>query len=176
MYALVVVESIFGNSRAVAGAIATGLAPAMTVDVVDVGMAPSQLPADLDLLVVGGPTHAHGMSRRGTRVSATTKAHGAGGPVDVGIREWLAGLQARPALAAAAFDTRFGKPRWLVGSAARGAARRLRKLGFRLVAPPQSFFVVGSEGPLVPEALAAAAAWGKEIAAGTSPRHKGRVG
>ncbi len=69
MDALVVVESVFGNTRAVAEAIAAGLADRMTVRVVDVADAPTAV-TGLDLLVVGGPTHAFGMSWSATRRSA----------------------------------------------------------------------------------------------------------
>jgi hypothetical protein len=47
---------------------------------------------------------------------------------------------------AAAFDTRFGKPRWLTGSSALRIARRLRRSGWRLVAPPECFLVLYTEG------------------------------
>ena len=67
MKTLVVYESMFGNTRAVAEAIAEGLGSA---EVVEVSAAPVVLPVDLELLVVGGPTHVHGMSRRRTREDA----------------------------------------------------------------------------------------------------------
>jgi flavodoxin len=54
MRALIVVESVFGNTRAVADAVAEGLATSMRVDVVDVGV-PGTIDAGVDLLVVGGP-------------------------------------------------------------------------------------------------------------------------
>jgi len=55
MHALVVFESMFGNTQAVAGAIAHGLASRMTVDVVEVGSAPESVGDAVDLLVVGAP-------------------------------------------------------------------------------------------------------------------------
>ena len=58
MNAIVVYESIYGNTRAIAEAIAEGLGGAPAVS-------PAELPADAaqaDLLVVGGPTHIHGMA------------------------------------------------------------------------------------------------------------------
>src|SRR5437879_3258360 len=111
MHALIVVESVFGNTRAVADAVAAGLATCMQVEVVDVA-APGTGDTGVDVLVVGGPTHAHGMTRAGTRKGpggGTTRA-------GVGLREWLASLEAGGHRPAAAFDTRFDKPRWLVGS------------------------------------------------------------
>ena len=53
MSALVVVESMWGNTREVGEAIARGLGA--DVSVVDVSQAPSTVPDDVDLLVVGGP-------------------------------------------------------------------------------------------------------------------------
>ena len=61
MNALVVVESMWGNTRIVAEAVARGLGGG--AEVLDVQQAPSELPDDVGLLVVGGPTHAFSMSR-----------------------------------------------------------------------------------------------------------------
>src|SRR5690606_14826892 len=70
MRALVAFESMFGNTGLIAEAIADGLARHGEVETAEVGTAPVLLPAEVDLLVVGGPTHAFGMSRPGTRSSA----------------------------------------------------------------------------------------------------------
>ncbi|HSL25245.1 MAG TPA: flavodoxin domain-containing protein [Acidimicrobiia bacterium] len=70
MPALVVFESMFGNTEAIAKAVADGLTARMAVDIVEVGVAPAVLSDDVELLVVGGPTHAFGMSRPGTRQKA----------------------------------------------------------------------------------------------------------
>ncbi|MFL6114535.1 MAG: flavodoxin family protein [Catenulispora sp.] len=63
MRALVVYESMYGNTRAVAEAVASGLRPAYETEVkpaVDIGAADVDR---ADLLVVGGPTHVHGLPR-----------------------------------------------------------------------------------------------------------------
>lgn len=49
---------------------------------------------------------------------------------------------------AATFDTRIEKPVVLVGSAARGIAKRLEHHGFDLFAPAESFFALDTAGPL----------------------------
>lgn len=85
MRAQVVVESSFGNTRAVAEAVAEGLGDA---EVRSVETASHEL-AGIDLLVVGGPKHAFGMSREGTRAEAIRQG-APGGPGQPGIREWLA--------------------------------------------------------------------------------------
>ncbi|HEU5001615.1 MAG TPA: flavodoxin domain-containing protein [Actinomycetota bacterium] len=149
MRALIVVESIYGNTRAVADAIAAGLATGMQVDVVDVEQAPKD--PETDLLVIGGPTHAHGMSRSSTRKGR------------VGIREWIDSLDPVRTGWAATFDTRFPRPGWLVGSAAGGAARHLRRKGFHLAAAAESFYVTDAKGPLVDGELAHARMWGEEM-------------
>ncbi|MDX5309965.1 MAG: flavodoxin domain-containing protein, partial [Rhodococcus sp. (in: high G+C Gram-positive bacteria)] len=58
MRALVVYESMFGNTRHVAEAVARGLGSA--VRTVPVTQAHEENLSDYDLVVVGGPTHAHG--------------------------------------------------------------------------------------------------------------------
>ena len=165
MRALIVVESMFGNTRAVADAVAAGLATGLQVEVVDVG-APGTADTGADVLIVGGPTHAHGMTRPGTRKGALAQVGQPGGGTTgtgAGLREWLVSLDAGGHRPAAAFDTRFDKPRWLVGSAARGAARLLRRKGFRLAAPPESFYVTATKGPLADGELVRARAWGEHL-------------
>jgi hypothetical protein len=170
MKALVVFESMFGNTQLIASAIAEGLAPRMQVDLVEVGGAPAALDGDLDLLVVGGPTHAFGMSRPGTRQSAAEQAKHGLVSAGTGLREWLGALPKDSShLAAATFDTRIAKPH-LPGSAAAAAGKRLRRLGFRVVVPPASFSVDGTTGPLLDGELERARGWGEALAASATRR------
>jgi flavorubredoxin len=164
MRALVVYESMFGNTRAIATAVAEGLSGHMTVDLVEVADAPTSV--DADLLVVGGPTHAFSMSRPNTRQSAAEQADGrvlvsAGR----GLREWLAeagpGLRSRRV---ATFDTKITKGH-LPGSAARSAQKRLRRFGSRIVSPAHNFTVLGTAGPLGDGELDRARQWGAELGA-----------
>ncbi|WP_395244659.1 flavodoxin family protein [Agromyces sp. MMS24-K17] len=161
MRALVVVESVWGNTEALARAIVAGLGAGATLTTADA--APDSLPADLDLLVVGGPTHAFGMSRPETRASA--REQGATLVPERGIREFIAGLGTPPrGMRVATFDTRTVSPR-LPGSAAKKALKRLVGLGFEPLAKPVSFGVHGYTGPLAEGEVARAEAWGKEFAA-----------
>ena len=161
-HAVVVFESMFGNTQAIAVAVAESLATEYRVDVVDVAGAPLVLDDDVSLLVVGAPTHALGMSRLATRRAAQDQ--GAEAAVERGVREWLAGLE-RPARAvrAAVFDTRIRKP-LMPGSAARAMRRRLRRLGLEVTAPI-SFGVTGTPGPLVDGELDRARRWATSLVA-----------
>jgi hypothetical protein len=82
--ALVVFESSFGNTEAVARAVAEGLALLGTVELVEACDAPARLPGDIDLVVAGGPTHAFGLSRVSTRDDAVRR--GALHSVTTGLR------------------------------------------------------------------------------------------
>src|SRR4029079_18384580 len=73
MRALVVYESMYGNTKQNAAAVADGLATRMPVQLTEVGAAPTVLADDIGLLVVGGPTHAHGMSKAESRESAAER-------------------------------------------------------------------------------------------------------
>ena len=128
MKALVVYESLFGNTAAVGEAIAASLAERGPEIVA--GPITTIRPADVegaDLLVVGGPTHAHGMSRAPSRKQAAADSNNAfeAPTVDPGLREWIDALPAGGGRLAAAFDTRIDKPIFLTGSAAKGIGRRL---------------------------------------------------
>lgn len=118
-------------------------------------------PIDLDetdLLVVGAPTHVHGLPSRRSRQAALDQG-GKGADPKQGVRDWLEEIPHSNGCLAAAFDTRFEKPALLTGSAAKGIAKRLRQHGFRPAAPPESFYVLGTEGPLKDGELERAAAW-----------------
>lgn len=165
MRALLVYESMFGNTQAVARAIAEGLAVHMPVEIVEVSDAPERVGAEVDLLVVGGPTHAFSMSRASTREDATTKSDQVLVSQDRGIREWIDALREAPAgTRVATFDTKVEKPH-VPGSAARAARKHLRKVGFRASEPPTTFFVDGMTGPLVDGELDRARSWGDGLGA-----------
>jgi hypothetical protein len=166
MKALVMYESMFGNSERVARAVAEGLGDLGEVVVGDVTSSPTgEIPADVDLLVVGGPTHAFSMSRPNTREDAIRQGapHGL---AQRGLREWLGGLPSGVHLpACATFDTRVSRARRLPGSAARSAARMLRRRHGRMVAAPASFYVEDVSGPLGTDELGRARDWGRHLAA-----------
>jgi hypothetical protein len=161
MRALVMYESLWGNTEKIARAIAHELEPEMDVDVVDSDRAPSELDC-YDLVVVGGPTHAFSMSRPATREGALQK-NGAPHAPQRGLREWLDDLKpiAIP-IPAAVFDTRVESPR-LPGSAAKAARHELRSRGFDTARKAESFHVHGYEGPLVDGEVERAAMWARAL-------------
>ncbi len=170
MHAIVIYESMYGNTRHVAEAIARGIDVSETVRVIPVSMAAAVNLADFDLVVVGGPTHVHGMSRESTRHAADDASMASGGGLAMepdstseGVREWLASLSAGTGRAAA-FDTRFDGVPLLTGRASRGIAKMLRAAGFELVAEPESFLVDKATHLLAGEEQRAEA-WGAGLTA-----------
>ncbi|HET6985171.1 MAG TPA: hypothetical protein VFI00_01100 [Kribbella sp.] len=169
--ALVVYESMFGNTERIARAIRDGLRQSIPAEIVPAYRAPTVIPADVRLLVVGGPTHAFSMSRPSTRQDAS-KQDEVVMPIEVGIREWLHALATDATsgtgstskhLEVATFDTRIAKVRRLPGSAARSAAKLLRRMGFRLLTSSASFFVDESTGPIREVEIERARQWGQEL-------------
>ena len=174
MRAVVVYESMYGNTHLIADAIGAGLETAFDVRVVSVTQAKPEVIAEADLVVVGGPTHVHGMSRASTRKAAVQAADKPVGGLKVepdalgpGLREWFGSLGEYP-VRAAAFDTRMHGPAALTGRASKGVFRLLRAHGFDLVAEPQSFLVT-KQDRLEPNETTRAHEWGTKLAASVAP-------
>ncbi len=168
MKALVVYESMYGNTHEIANAIAEGLQSLGEIAVTSV--ADAAVTVDADLLVVGGPTHVHGLSRSSSRKAAAETAEkddaidiepDATGP---GLREWFKSLPKADGVYGAAFDTRLDKSAVLTGSAAKAVAKRLRRLGYESFIDPESFFVEDGDGPLETGELERARQWGRQLA------------
>ena len=162
MKALVVFESMWGNTEQVARAVAEGLEGTCAVDLLDVA---ADVPSDLDgvgLLVVGGPTHAFSLSRPTTRQDAVDRG-APGGHEERGIREWLTALPAGD-VAVATFDTRVDKVRHLPGSAARRAAKEVRRHHLGRLVDSESFYVADMAGPLLSGELDRARSWARGLA------------
>jgi len=166
MDALVVYESIFGNTREVAEAIVDGVGATAVLPVHEA----HGRQGTPDLLIIGGPTHLHGLATRRSRLVAAATAQEDGrshleaeATTDPGLRTWLHDLSPRAAHHAAAFDTRLNQSPWLSGAAARGITRRLRRLGIDVIAT-ESFLVEDTEGPLQAGELDRARAWGAKLA------------
>jgi hypothetical protein len=167
MHAVVVFETLWGNTEQIAREIAEGIG-LEAAEMVEAVSAPAVLESDVDLLVIGGPTHAFSMSSEKTRESA--KQQGAKNIPLRGIREWIASLSSpRRDVLVATFDTRVTSPR-LPGSAAKKVMKRLVALGFRPAAKPESFGVHGYSGPVTDGELERARRWGEHLAADVSSR------
>lgn len=144
MKALVVYDSLYGNTEQIAKAI--GGAITGDVKVVRAGEAtPAEL-ASLDLLIVGSPT-------QGGRPMPSVQ-----GFLDSIPKEALKNIRA------AAFDTR-ASTKWvgIFGYAARKIAGHLEEKGAILAAPPEGFFVTATKGPLKEGEIERAAAWAKGL-------------
>jgi flavodoxin len=174
MRALVVYESMYGNTHLVADAIGAGLGTAFDVSVVPVSEASPAVLANADLVVVGGPTHMHGMSRSATRKWAVTAANRPLGGLNVepgalgpGLREWFGSL-GRYAVKAAAFDTRLHGSAAMTGRASKAVARLVRTHSFDVVTEPESFLVT-KQDQLQPGETTRAREWGTRLAASLAP-------
>ena len=169
MRAVVGYESMYGNTRRVAEAIADGLRSSGSVTVVPVSRLERESLDAADLIVIGGPTHVHGMSRASTRKAAEEAAHKPDSTLTVevdaqapGLREWLSSL-GRPDVRAAVFDTRIKMPAVFSGRASHGIAKELRRHGVTMVTKPESF-LVSKENELLPGEEDRARTWGQQLA------------
>jgi hypothetical protein len=164
--ALVVYESLFGDAKLIALAIAGGLATRLPVDVVSAREAPAHVPADVRMLVVGGPNHAMSMPRQSTREGAVEQYGAHLGDTTTGLHEWLDSAHLPKGLEAAAFDTRMDHPKLIttLDHAARTEEKLLRRLGAALVAPAEHFYVIDATGPLADGEEARAHQWGQSLA------------
>ncbi len=145
MNALVVYDTVYGNTEQVARAVADVLGTGANTRLVRVSEAAGLDLAGIDLLVLGSPTH-------GWRPTPA-------------MREFLDRLPEGSLrnLPAAVFDTRLRGIRVLTGSAARSLAKTVERMGVRLVLPPESFVVVRSEGPLAEGELTRAMEWARAL-------------
>ncbi len=149
MKVLVVYESMFGNTRRVAEAVARSMATTSEVRLEHADAVAPEDVAGVDLLVMGAPTHAWGLPRAGTRRAASSKVVTSGDLVlesgadtKSGVRELLASLHGGELRGwVAAFDTRRRGPGWLTGRASTSIGGALSRLGLRELVAPESFLV-----------------------------------
>jgi Flavodoxin domain len=168
MKVLIVFESAYGNTRQIAEAIGAGFEDQDEVAVVHVADAVPAL-LDADLIIVGGPTHVHGLATP-TSWRAAVEAAGQDPTLtleptacSMHLREWLNELpHARGR--AAAFDTRLDAPVLLTGHASATIARRLKRRDYQIIVDPESF-LVDHESTLIDGELERARRWGAALAA-----------
>ncbi len=167
MKALLIYESMFGDNQQVARAIAAGLVEAgVAGDAVEVGTAPTDVDADVDLLVVGSPNHAWGLPRPNTRQGAAAKTAEPLVSQGIGVREWLDKASLSPGLRTVAYDTRSSRPKIIVAMdhASTNIEKGLTKLGGTRLVSAEHFRVSDILGPLEPGEPERAHAWGVTLA------------
>ena len=169
--ALVVYESVFGDAKLIAMAVAHGLCTRLPVDVACAREAPTQVSADVRLLVVGGPTHAFGMPRPATREDAVRRHLAVVPDPGFGLHEWLDSVKLPRGIDAAAFDTRMDSPALVtkLDHTARTEEKLLRRLGATLAAPAEHFLVTDVAGPLAEGEEERARRWGQALAELVAP-------
>jgi len=159
MQAIVVYESHWGNTEAVARAIADGIGPDARALATDEAT-PSVL-VDADLVVAGAPVIAFSLPRAGaeTQLAGDIKAPR---PADLShplLRAWLDTIPAARGWFAA-FETRiWWSPRGATGT----IESRLMKAGYRRLAKAERFIVGGAYGPLKDGELERARSWGRSL-------------
>jgi hypothetical protein len=161
MHAVVVYESFWGNTAAVARAIAEGIGPeaeAMTTD-----KATPEVVAAADLLVAGAPVLGFRLATEPVRDELYHES-GAPRPADTlhqSMRSWLENVPAGN-VPAAAFETRF---RFSPGGSIGTITNEMKRAGYRPIAKGKKFLVAGKFGPLKAGELERARLWGAELAA-----------
>lgn len=164
---MVIYESMFGDNQQVARAIAAGMSEeGLAAEAIEVGVAPTTVPADVDVLVVGAPNHAWSLPRSSTRSEAATKTDAPLVSQGIGVREWLEEATLPAGVRTVAYDTRGSHPKAVVklDHASTSIEKALAKLRGTRLAPAEHFLVVDMTGPLEPGEVERAHAWGALLA------------
>jgi len=160
MYAIVVYESHWGNTAAIAEAIAEGIGEGARA--MPTSEATPALVAEADLIVAGGPVNMLTLPTDAARAAIAKDPKHAVTPPDLShpsLRNWLDALPHRTA-AAASFETRL---KWSPGGATGTIDRSLQRAGYRTISKPQKFIVTGTYGPLREGEVERARAWGADL-------------
>lgn len=156
MHIGVIFDTVFGNTKQIATAIADAMAEGNSVDMLTVTEARDADLSSFDLLIIGSPT-------RGFRPTPATS-------------EFIAGLKPSitRAVKAAAFDTRIAPAdihpaplRWVIEAGGYAADRielLLKERGFAIAGKGAGFEVSGTEGPLKPGETDRAGGWARALA------------
>jgi flavorubredoxin len=161
MNAVVVYESLWGNTAAVARAIAEGIggqARAMST-----AEATEQVVVDADLIVCGAPLLGFNLPTDDIRKGIATNPGNPPAPPDLShpsMHSWLAGLANQHGVGAA-FETRIW---WSPGSATKPIENGLRAAGRQVDTRGERFVVAGKYGPLKDGELDRARTWGRRLA------------
>ena len=162
MKAVVVYESLWGNTAQVARAIAEGFGPEARA--LSTAEATEAQIAGAALIVAGAPVFGFKLSSDKMREAIRANPGKAPTPPDLShpaLRTWLAALPAGHGRSAA-FDTQVRGP---FGSGAPEIAKLLEAAGYAQLAEPTGFVVKGKHGPLRAGEFERARAWGATLAA-----------
>lgn len=178
MKTVIVYESMFGNTRRIADAIAEGMGPEASVNVVGVNSEQMDAAGDADLVIIGAPTHAHSLSTQSSRTEAEEWAADPERNLRLdpqargrGVREWLDSEPPLPRLYAA-FDTRADMIRLFTGAASTPIVRVLARRRMEAIVPAESF-VVSMHNELADGEEDRAREWGQRIAEVAAERRIG---
>lgn len=161
MKAVVVYESLWGNTAAIAHAIAAGIGEKARC--LSTGEATPEAIKGADLIVAGSPVLAFRMPSEKVRANLHNET-AAPHPPDLShppMQQWLKTVPPGQGRSAAAFDTRARGP---FGSASPAIAKSLVKQGYQAIGKPQGFIVTGKYGPLRDGEIDRAREWGAELA------------
>lgn len=160
MKSVVVYESLWGNTAAVARAIAEGLGP--DAQALSTAEASADVVTQADLIVAGAPVFAFRLSSDRTREDIRAHPDPGTPPPDLShpsLQAWLDALPVGSA-ACAAYDTQVRGP---FGKGSPTIAKAMKAKGYRLIARPEGFIVKGKQGPLRPGELDRAKRWGETL-------------
>jgi len=161
MKAVVVYESFWGNTAAVARAIAEGIGSGTRA--LTTSEAKGESLAGVDLIVAGSPIIGFRLPTEKMRSDLAAKPGKAPAPPDLShpsLRSWLETLPAGKGVAAA-FETGF---KLSPGGAKKAILKGLEHAGYRSTSELKRFLVKGSYGPVHDGELDRARAWGAELA------------
>ena len=164
--AVVVYESLWGNTAAIANAIAEGIGPGALV--LSTAETTAEAMAGVDLVVAGSPVLGFKLPTEQMRQGARSNPGGRPPrPADLShpsMRSWLDRLPAGCGRSAA-FDTQVRGP---FGKAAPSIAEALERAGYARLVEPTGLVVKGKFGPLRKGELERARRWGGELVAAMS--------
>jgi flavodoxin len=161
MKALILYDSVYGNTEKIALAIGNTLGPQEDVSVMKVSDARPDQFAGLTLLIVGAPTQRFRTTAAMSDLLKMIPQNSLKGVKVAAFDTRLSMDEINKTPILAFFVRLFGKNAY----AARPIANQLRKKGGKLVGSPEGFFVEGMKGPLVEGELERAVNWARQIIA-----------
>lgn len=156
MRVAIITESCFGNTAAVADALAGALRSAGH-DVTAYAADDAPPDPEGELILLGAPTHNRGLPGAGSRSQAISK----GGSGSAGAQEWIAASRPDACRRVVTFATR--SPQRFAGSAAKAAAKAMRRRGWRAAEEGEAFIVTATADPLRDGELDRAADWARVL-------------